>query len=280
MVIVTRFNTSVKEMKSNIVFLLPLCIILNASTTVLDDAKIMADRIYSKIDETVETKVERLTREDYTSMYGKDRNGRPIYTAAKFPNDLVFFNGGSGETLLWPESYFGEIEEFVNSCESVDFKYSLASVEYIKQPELRKNEDEPDFASVFVTKEWIVSGKTYNINDNVIINLKYNNIANIHNDFISLEDCSEETLDGMLAKAAGLYSKADYNAAATLYQKIVKLYPNNDDAWYYLGVMYFKMEGVGKLTQKQRLQKAYDCWKNSNQKKARRAISYITDGRE
>ena len=83
-----------------------------------------------------------------------------------------------------------------------------------------------------------------------------------------------------MAKAAGLYNNKNYDAAAALYGKVLKKYPNNDDAWYYLGVMYFKGQGVGKLSKKQRLQNAYDCWKKSNLKKAHRAISYITDGRE
>lgn len=268
-------------MKRIVILLSFLCpILIAASIPVLDDARVMANRIYSKIDKTVEDKIEKLTREDYITMYGMDRNGRPVYGAIKYANDITLLNGGNGDTFLLPESYFGEIEDYVNSKGTVDFKYSIANVEYIKQPELRKNEDDPVFAEVFVKKEWIVDGKTYNISDRVTVNLKYKNVASIYNEFISLEDCPEETLDGMLAKAAGLYNSSRYNDAATLYQKIVQTYPDNDDAWYYLGVMYFKMQGVGQLSKKQRLQKAYDCWKHSNLKKARRAISYVTDGRE
>lgn len=268
-------------MKRLLFFLCFLCpVLIAASVSVLEDAKAMANRIYSMIDKTVEDKIERLTPEDYSNMYGLDRQGRPIYGGVEFANDLVLLNGGYGDKFLLPEIYFGEIEAFVNSKESVDFKYSIVTVDYIQQPELRKNVDSPDFANVFVKKEWIVDGKTYIINDNVIVNLKYKNVTEIYNEFIALEDCSEDTLDGMLAKAAGLYNSSRYNDAAALYQRIVQTYPDNDDAWYYLGVMYFKMQGVGKLSQKQRLENAYDCWKNSNLEKARRAISYITDGRE
>ena len=83
-----------------------------------------------------------------------------------------------------------------------------------------------------------------------------------------------------MAKAAGLYNNKNYKEAAALYSKVLNKDPGNDDAWYYLGVMYFKGQGGENLSKKQRLQKAYECWKKSDLKKARRAISYITDGRE
>lgn len=232
------------------------------------------------IDKTVEDKIEILTREDYTDMYGLDKFGRPIYSAAKFANDLVLLSGGIGEKLLWPESYFGEIEDFVNSKESVEFNYSIVNVEYVNQPELLDNKGDHDFANVFVQKEWIVDGKTYTISDTVTVNLNFKHVVHICNGLISLEDCPEETLDGMLAKAAGLYDRSNYVDAMAMYQKIVQMYPDNDDAWHHLGAMYALNKGVGKLTRKQRLTKAYECFKHSNLEKSQRAISYITDGRE
>lgn len=268
-------------MKKVVFVLCLLCpiVFIAAVDPILEDAKEMASRIYSKIDKIVDDKVEKLTRDDYTTMYGRDKNGSPIFTAKKYANDLFLLNGGNGDKNVWPETYFGEIEEFVNNND-VDFKFEITDVKFCKQPEMRKNEDDPLFANVFVKKEWIVDGKSYRINDVVQINLKQKNVANIYNEFVSLQDCPEESLDDMLAKAAGLYNNKDYTEAAALYNKILKEYPDNDDAWYNLGVMYFKKQGVGELSKKQRLQKAYDCWKKSDLKKARRAISYITDGRE
>lgn len=252
-------------------------IFIAAVNPILEDAKTMAKRIYSKIDIVVDEKVEKLTKNDYATMYGRDKNGSPIYTAKKYANDLFLLKGMMGDKSVCPETYFGEIEEFVNS-NNVDFKYEITGAKFCVKPELK--EEDPMFANVFVKKEWMVDGKTYRINDIVQIDLVQKCVVNIYNEFMSLQDCPEETVDDMLAKAAGLYNNRDYVAAAALYNKILKDYPNNDEAWYDLGVMYFKNQGVGSLSRQQRLQKAYDCWKNSNLKKACRAISYITDGRE
>ena len=114
---------------------------------------------------------------------------------------------------------------------------------------------------------------------------------------MSILDVSEETMENIMAKAAGQYESARrldkwwrfgkrveakpyYKQSFDLYKKALEMNPDDDDAWYNLGVLYFKNQGVGKLSKKQRLQKAYDCWMKSDLKKACRAISYITDGRE
>ena len=268
-------------MKRQVLLLCIICpFLIAASTPNLQNAKEMAYKVYSKIDKTVDDRVEKLSREDYIGMYGLDRNGTPVYLSARYANDLYLLNGEKGEKTLKPEIYFGDIEEFVNDNIGVEFKFEIASVDFIRPPELKKNEDDPEFANVLVKKERMVGGKTYRINDSVCVNILYNNIASIYNEFAPLQDTPEDNLDGMLAKAAVLYNNKLYDEAAALYNRILQKYPNSDDAWYYLGVMYFKMQGVGKLSQKQRLKSAYDCWKNSNLKKARRAISYITDGRE
>lgn len=270
-------------MKKNVLILCLISPILFIAASISkDEAMTMAEKIYSKIEKTVTDGYESLTRDDYTTMYGLDNNGNPVYMAKKYPNDLCLLPlYGEGETFLDPQSYFGEIEEYVQKegC-NVDFEYKIKGSKYVEQAQLRKNKDEPEYAIVMVEKKWTVNGTSHLIYDDVQINLRRKCVAAITNGQASLEDLPEETEDDMMAKAAGLYGKAKYNEAAALYKKIVSQYPNNDDAWYSLGVMYFKMQGVGKLSNKQRLQKAYDCWKHSNLKKARRAISYITDGRE
>lgn len=267
-------------MKKNVFALFLLCpILIAAIEPALKDAKNMADMIYSKIYETVRDKEEHNSLKDYTNMYGLTSDGKLMYEFKYYPNDIYLLSGNEGKKSLTPDSYFREIEDFVGEND-VSFSYDVMRTEFCKQQELRKNEDYPKFAKVTVKKEWVVNGKTYIIIDEVQINLTDNNVSNITNEFVSIEDCNEETLDDMLAKAALFYDKADYSKAVALYEKILEKYPDNDDAWYNLGVMYFKMQGVGKLSKKQRLDNAYICWKHSNLKKASRAISYITDGRE
>lgn len=263
--------------------ILTLCLLfplfLGAGDPILDNIKSRVEGIYQKVNKTVDDREERLSMNDYINMYGRDKNGDPIYTSVQYPNDIYLLNGNIGDKSVEPETYFGDIEEFVNN-NNVDFDWEVVDANYCKQPELVKNEDDHRYAEVKVQKRWTVNGNVFVINDVVTVDLRYNYVALIYSDVISLLDCPEVTLDGMMAKAAGLYNSKNYIEAAALYQKILEEYPNNDDAWYNLGVMYYKKQGVGKLTNRQRLEKAYDCWKKSNLKKARRAISYITDGRE
>ena len=269
-------------MKKLSLFLLLLSsfFLVGATMLTMEEARNMANRIYSVIDKTVVEKMECLTREDYIEMYGCDRNGKPVYTVKKYPNDLFLINGGVGKKALEPQEYFGEIEEYVNN-NNVVFRYEITGVRPHPQAEMRKNEDSPKFADVFIRKEWIIGGKqSFIINDCLEIDLSLQCVSNITNEFVSLQDITIDTMDEMMAVASKYYSQERYEEAASLYIRVTEKYPNNDDAWYYLGVMYFKMQGVGHLSKKQRLQKAYDCWKHSNLNKARRAISYITDGRE
>lgn len=254
-------------------------VVIAAISPESDVARSMADAIFSRIAKTVEERVEKLTREDYTRLYGLNKEGKPIYPVVDQANDLVHLTGGYGDKTLWPEEYFGEINDFVNSNENVEFNYDIVGVSIIKQPKLEKDE-KSEYAEVLVKTEWIFGGKIYGIIDKVHVNVEQRNVPYIYNEFMSLRDVPTETIEGMLAKATAFYNNKEYDEAAALYNQITQKYPDNDDAWYFLGVMYFKMQGVGKLSQKQRLQKAYDCWKHSNLKKARRAISYITDGRE
>lgn len=235
--------------------------------------------IYKSIEKTVNVDKKNLLEEqNYIEMYGRDNNGRPLYLANPYPNDIFILEGNRGDKSASPEYNIFEIVDFVDQ-HNVRFKYDVRGSDFTG-PKLQKNESEQQFADVYVRKEWTVDGKTTVIFDTVTVNLKNRSIPIIRNGIMSLQDISEGALEGMMAKAAGLYNNGKYDEAATLYKKILIEYPDDNDAWYNLGVMYFKNQGVGNLSRKQRLQMAYDCWKKSNMKKACRAISYITDGRE
>lgn len=235
--------------------------------------------IYKSIEKTVNVDKKNLLEEqNYIEMYGRDNNGRPLYLANPYPNDIYILEGNKGDKSATPEFNIFEIVDFVDQ-HNVRFKFDVRGSNYTG-PKLKKNESEQQFADVYVRKEWTVDGKTIVIFDTVTVNLKDRSIPVIHNGIMTLKDIPEETLDGMMAKAAGLYSNDKYKEAIALYQKVLKDNPNDGDAWYNLGVLYFKNQGVGNLSRKQRLQKAYECWKKSDLKKACRAISYITDGRE
>ena len=248
----------------------------------LDDAKEFATRYYSNIEKTIRTGKEPTSKEEYIKMFGCDSKGNPIYTADNnYPNHLFLIDkNGEWEQRDYPETIFGDMAEFKHEHSDATFNYKCGAFNYCRPPELRKNEDDPTFARILFRTEWTVNGRKTVIDDTVYVNLKDGYISRICNKIVPLANSAEETLEDMMAKAAGLYNNKNYDAAAALYGKVLKKYPNNDDAWSYLGVMYFKGQGVGKLSKKQRLQNAYDCWKKSDLKKACRAIAYITDGRE
>ena len=263
-------------------FVLSPLLILGGDYMSKEDAESFVENgIYKRIEKTVNVdKEQRLGSEDFIDMYGRDNNNLPLYRAnINYANDIYILNGGKGGIKAGTPDYnIRQIVDFVNQ-HIVSFKFNVCGSGYTG-PELQKNESERQFADVYVRKEWTVDGITTVIFDTVTVNLKNRSVPIIRNGVMSLNDISEGTLEGMMAKAAGLYNNGRYEEAAALYKKILKDYPDDDDAWYNLGVMYFKNQGVGNLSRKQRLQMAYDCWKKSDLKKARRAISYITDGRE
>lgn len=95
---------------------------------------------------------------------------------------------------------------------------------------------------------------------------------------IDAQNSIADSVEDMLLMAAELYSQKKYDEAFALYQKIAEEHPDNGEAWYHLGIMYFKNEGVS-LSRKQRTEKAIECLKKSDTEKARRMILYISDGR-
>lgn len=263
-------------------FVLSLFLIFGGDYMSKEDAEsFVKNALYKRIEKTVNVdKENRLGAEDYIEMYGRDNNKLPLYRAnVNYANDIFILNGGNSSIKYGTPDYnIRQIVDFVKQ-HAVNFKFDIVGSGY-PDPKFQKNESEQRFAEVYVRKEWTVDGTTTVIFDTVSVDLKNRSVPVIRNGIMSLLDISEGTLEGMLAKASGLYDSGKYDEAASLYKKILKDYPDDDDAWYNLGVMYFKNQGVGNLSREQRLQMAYDCWKKSDLKKARRAISYITDGRE
>lgn len=239
----------------------------------------------------------RLGEEEYIEMFGRSLDNKSLHNDYRaYTNDIYILDGANNRFKVGTPAYnMSQIIGFVKQ-HNVSFWCQVSGSDYYG-PSLKKNEGERPLAYVYVQKKWTVDGKTTMIYDTVSVDLQNRSIAGIRNGIISLQDLPEEILDGMMAKAAGWYDRACrldkwwrfskrkeakpyYNKAFVLYEKALKEDPNNDDAWYSLGVMYYKNQGVGNLSRKQRLQMAYDCWKKSNLKKACRAISFITDGRE
>lgn len=248
----------------------------------LDEAKEFVGKYYSNIQKTVITGKEPASVDDYISMFGSDKNNNPIYSAIhNYPNYMYALDN-DGERLRHdcPESIFGELADYRNSHSDMFVTCECSGIKYCVPPELSKDEESPQFACILYQTKWTIAGKTIVIDDTVYVDLKHKNIPRICNRISPLVLGQEMTVDDMLVMAIALYDNKKYSEAADLYRQIIQIEPSNAEAWYALGVMYFKGQGVGKLSGRNRLHKAYDCWKMSSLPKARRAISYITDGRE
>ena len=74
-----------------------------------------------------------------------------------------------------------------------------------------------------------------------------------------------------LMMAVALYHNGGYKEAAAMFNQILKNEPNNDDAWHYLGVIYWKQK---------RDEDAKNCMRKSRLKKSCKALAAMTWGEE
>lgn len=221
-------------------------------------------------------------------LIGKSNDGNDMNFRC-YPNDLYDI-GFADFKEARIDIIFKDIEN-LSKNHNVHLTCTLLRSDFANKPKLKKNEDGPDYCKCSFEKTWQIDGKKYIVYEDVWFSIKYKNIPLIIIDKIEPDPTipqppssgqdgqPEESEEVMMANAAFLYDCGRYNEAAGLYEKITKKHPKNDDAWYYLGVMYFKGQGVGKISKRQRLEKAEECWKKSNLKKACQAIAYISDGR-
>lgn len=273
-------------MKQNLLFLTPLILFLVAMTSYmsLDDAKDFVLEYYSNIEKTVNTgKIPIATDADaYIKMFGCDAEGNPISSAKEFPNPMFLIDDSEDrDKQARLETIFDDIAEFKHNHKDVTFHQTCVDYDYCRPPEMKKNEDAPTHAIIIYLTEWIVNSNKIKVYDTVYVDLRYKNISRICNKIIPLGESSEETLEDMLAKATFLYSNKRYNEASNLYYQITQKYPENGEAWYRYGVMWFKDQGMGrKHTSDECNNAAYYCWKKSDLPEAKRQISKLTDGRE
>ena len=250
----------------------------------LNEAQEFASRYYNSIENIVKTGKGPTSEDEYIRMFGRDSKGNPLYTDAnKYPNYLYLIDkGGDWEQNGTPETILGDIEEFIHSHRIGYFKYRPMKPDYCWPPQLTRKGEKPTFAMCPICTEWKVNNERIVIDDTVFVNLKDKNISRICNKILPLVRSSENTLEDMLAKAEMLYSTGDYKKAEALYLKVLEKYPDNDDALYYLGVMYLlgDVNGGKRLSTEARMNIAYKYFKKSHHKQAKRGLHIVTHGRE
>lgn len=273
--------------KTLILFIITIVTCANAQTNLtLSEAKGIANTYYGAFQQMAKHPVGEIQIQSEFRLLdalGKDDNGNQISSGFRIPNDLakVVENSMSDEEPVLITNYIGDFLQIAEEKE-MDFAYKVLSNEYHQAPEMVKNEDAPTFVSVVVEKTIKASDHpALQFEETMFLNTKNKSVSLIKNKYRPpVLNAGNVTTEELLAEAQNMYSNKRYEEAFKLYQKILEKSPKNDEVWYYVGVMYYKKQGVGNLSKKQRLQKAYECWKKSDLKKARRAISFITDGRE
>lgn len=271
-------------MKRKIILLCPLFLLLIAAGNYMskEEAKDFALKYYSNVEKTINTGKIPTSTEEFIKMFGCNAEGKPVHSAIEFPNPLFLIdNSGDWFQVSRAESIFEDIAEFKQNHKNVTFDKRCVDYDYCIPPEMGKNEDERTFAWIHIRTEWTVNGKKSVIDDTVYVDLRYKNISRICNRIIPLGKSQDGSLEDMKATALFLYNSKRYDEAANLYYQITQKYPEDAEAWYSYGVMWFYDQGMGrKHSNKECFNAAYYCFKKSNLPKANRAISKITDGRE
>ena len=256
------------------------------SNLTLLEAKGVANTYYGAFEQMAKHPIGEIQIQSEFSLLdvlGTDANGNQISSGFRVPNDLVKVVECSitDEEPVLITNYIGDFLKIAEERE-MDYAYKILSTEFHQAPEMVKNEDAPTFVSVVVEKT--IKASTHpalQFEETMFLNTRNKSVSLIKNRYLPpVINVGNVTTEELLAEAQNMYSNKQYEEAFRLYQKVLEKNSKNDEVWYYVGVMYYKNQGVGKLSKKQRLQKAYECWKKSDLKKARRAISFITDGRE
>lgn len=254
----------------------------------LSDAQGIANTYYGSLQEMAKHPVGEIQIQNESrllNVLGVDENGVSISLDFRVPNDLIEVGGGQSKDhkTIPITNYIGRFSRIAED-KSLDFSHKVLSYAYEESPDIKKSNVIQPFVKVVVQKTIKVSNyPTLQINDTMFLNTRNKSVSLITNKYRRFnihEAGASMSVEELLAQAQNMYSNKRYGEAFKLYQKVLEKNPKHDDAWYYLGVLYYKNQGVGNLSRKQRLQKAYECWKQSNLKKACRAISFITDGRE
>ena len=163
---------------------------------------------------------------------GKENSGIPI------PND--FYNWGyNKETKIPSNQYALRFEELSYKQKQLHLEYSEGISLYISEVDLKQYKNQSSGLIQTVIKKTLSDGKiSKTFSDTLII--ERNEIVIFKN---SIFNDDGEDIESLRVLAASYYTSKKYYSAYKAYEKIIKIDPNNANAYYRLGLMTYWKQG-------------------------------------
>lgn len=195
---------------------------------------------------------------------GKEDSGIPV------PNDFLFWGYGGEKTPS--NQYANRFYELAYQKKTLRLEnYSIASSKPVSEVDLRRYRNQSNGLTQTVVKKIFTDGKVRKTFSDTLI-VERNEIV-VFKNAISHDD--GEDADALRALAASYYTSKLYYRAYTTYEKIVRIYPDNANAYYRLGILNYYGKGC-KYSKKKSLQYLEKSLSLGYGEKARIAIYHIT----
>ena len=196
---------------------------------------------------------------------GKDNHGNALGGELPVPNDLGYFlrhtEGGSVRLA----NYVGSLRDMATDY-GFTLQFRTLKCDYLHGPEMKANESDPTFARVVVGKT--ISSTRFartTVDDTLYVDAHTKAIALVTNRFGTTyrQDVSRMDYANLKPYAARMYADKNYDEAFRAYERILQIYPADEEASYSLGVMCFKGQGCTQYPRKVRDYMAEFYWQKS-----------------
>lgn len=195
---------------------------------------------------------------------GKEDSGIPV------PNDFLYW-GYAGENTP-SNQYANRFYELAYQKKVLRLEsYSIASSKPVSEVDLKQYRNQASELIQTVVTKTLTDGKTMKTFSDTLI-VECNEIV-VFKNAISHDD--GENIDGLRAIAASYYTSKRYYSAYKTYEKIIRIDPNNANAYYRLGILIYYGKGC-KYSKKRSLQYLEKSLSLGFGEKARIAIYHIT----
>ena len=217
-----------------------LSLVLTTSMTNNIPTPAVVTRLYSTI-ATISKAANAAQARDYKDIiihcfHGIEdgKSGIPV------PNDFLRWNEDTAKVLT-AKTYANAIEKLCYTQKIIRLsEHSIGNSHYLSEPERIKRKYKPGkYIETIVTKTFTDSRISLTFQDTVIVeNGKITLLANSSYTRDRIEDV--KTLSAL---AAHYYTRKSYYNAYKTYQKIIRIDPENANAYYRLGIMTYYQKG-------------------------------------
>lgn len=163
---------------------------------------------------------------------GKEDSGIPV------PNDFYSW-GYTTHTVTTANQYANIYYELVRRKSLRMEKYAIGRSQYVSEVELKPYRGQGNELIQTVVDKTFTDGRiTRTFSDTLLV--KRGEIVTIKN---SMSTDDGENIDALRALAASYYTLKQYYRAYRIYEKIIRIDPENANAYYRLGLMTFWRQG-------------------------------------